>query len=175
VGAARGTFLPMSVDGHLAYVASLPLLPVVGIDGVGAPLATAAARLEGINVLAIDDDEEARDALEAALVANGARVELATSGEEALRRLEQSERSQWPGVLVCDISIGDEDGCEVLARIRDMASKFDGASPPAIALTGHTDPAVRERTTRAGFAAHFVKPVPIEVLTGEIHRLTAHA
>ncbi len=175
LGAAGGTFLPMSIDGHVAYVASLPLLPVVGIDGAGAPLATAAARLEGINVLAIDDDEEARDALEAALVANGARVELATSGEEALRRLEQSERSQWPGVLVCDISIGDEDGCEVLARIRDMASKFDGASPPAIALTGHTDPAVRERTTRAGFAAHFVKPVPIEVLTGEIHRLTAHA
>jgi hypothetical protein len=34
---------------------------------------------------------------------------------------------------------------------------------------------MRERTARAGFRAHFVKPVPIDALAGEIRRLTAHA
>jgi len=175
LGAAGGTFLPMAIDGRVGYVASLPLLPVVGADGVVTPMALGTSRLEGINVLAIDDDEEARDALEAALVANGARVALAVSGADALRQLKDTARSQWPGVLVCDISIGDEDGCEVLARIQDMARKYDGAAPPAIALTGHSDPAVRERTARAGFGAHFVKPVPIDALAGEIRRLAARA
>jgi ATP-binding cassette subfamily B protein len=173
LGAAGGTFLPTPIDGHVAYVATLPLLPVVGADGVVAPIAPGAARLDGISVLAIDDDEEARDALEAALVANGAHVLLAASGEAALQQLEASTRSEWPGVLVCDISLGDEDGCEVLARIRDIAAKYDGASPPAIALTGHDDPSVRERTALAGFSAHFVKPVAIDALAGAIRKLAA--
>jgi ATP-binding cassette subfamily B protein len=175
LGEAGGTFRPMAVDGHVAYVACLPLLPVVGADGVAVPIAPAATRLDGINVLAIDDDEEARDALEAALVANGAQVELAVSGDDALRRLRESTPSHWPGVVVCDISLGDEDGCDVLAKIRDFARNYAGASPPAIALTGHSDPALRERTACAGFVAHFVKPVPIDALAGEIRRVAVHA
>ncbi|MGN6319518.1 ATP-binding cassette domain-containing protein [Trinickia sp.] len=175
LSAAGGKLSPTAVDGHVAYVVALPLLPVVGADGVVAPVAQGQARLDGINVLAIDDDEEARDALEAALVASGAHVELAASGADALRRLRDTTPSDWPRVLVCDISIGDEDGCEVLARVQDIARQYDGASPPAIALTGHSDPAVRERTARAGFRAHFVKPVPIDALAGEIRRLAVHA
>jgi ATP-binding cassette subfamily B protein len=175
LGAAGGTFRPMAIDGHVAYVATLPLLPVVGTDGVVAPIPAGGTRLDGITVLAIDDDEEARDALEAALVANGAQVQLAVSGEDALRRLRETARARWPRVVVCDISLGDEDGCEVLNKIREMARLYDGGSVPAIALTGHSDPAIRERTAGAGFVAHFVKPVPIDALAGEIRRLAAHA
>jgi ATP-binding cassette subfamily B protein len=175
LGEAGGMFRPMAVDGHVAYVACLPLLPVVGADGVVAPIGHGAPRLDGINVLAIDDDEEARDALEAALAANGAHVALAVSGDDALRRLREATPSNWPAIVVCDVSLGDEDGCEVLAKIREMARKKAGVSPPAIALTGHSDPAVRERTASAGFVAHFVKPVPIDALAGEIRRLAVHA
>lgn len=176
LGAAGGVFRPMAIDGRVAYVASLPLLPVVGADGTVAPtVRQSAARLDGIKVLAIDDDEEARDALEEALVATGARVELAASGDDALRRLREATPADWPGIVLCDISLGEEDGCEVLKRIRAMASQYDGGSlPPAIALTGHNDAAVRERTARAGFGAHFVKPVPIDALAGEIRRLAVH-
>ncbi|MGN6650231.1 ATP-binding cassette domain-containing protein [Trinickia sp.] len=175
LGAAGGVFRPMAIDGRVAYVASLPLLPVVGADGAVEPtMQQGAPRLDGIKVLAIDDDEEARDALEAALVASGAQVELAASGDDALRRLRETARAQWPGVVLCDISLGDDDGCEVLRKIRTMASQYDdGTLPSAIALTGHNDAAIRERTARAGFAAHFVKPVPIDALAGEIRRLAA--
>jgi ATP-binding cassette subfamily B protein len=175
LGAAGGAFRPMAIEGRVSYVATLPLLPVVAADGLITPIPTASTRLDGINVLAIDDDEEARDALEAALVANGAHVELAASGDDALRRLRETTPANWPGVVVCDISLGDEDGCEVLGRMRDMARLYDGALPPAIALTGYSDPAIRERTARAGFGAHFVKPVPIDALAGAIRRLLVEA
>jgi ATP-binding cassette subfamily B protein len=126
-------------------------------------------------VLAIDDDEEARDALEAALCANGADVALAASGADAVERLSHAAPSEWPGVVVCDISLGDEDGCDVIARLREMAKARAATPLPAIALTGHTDAATRERTERAGFAAHLVKPVQMDALAGEIRRLAAHA
>ena len=184
LGAAGGSFTPVLLDGRIAYVAALPLVPVVpplpmltgdGTQKDAAAMGVDSARLDGIAVLAIDDDEEARDALEAALAASGAEVALAASGADAVERLSHAATAQWPGVVVCDITLGDEDGCDVIARLREMA-KARAASPlPAIALTGHTDAATRERTERAGFAAHLVKPVQMDALAGEIRRLAAHA
>ena len=188
LGAAGGTFMPKSFEGRVAYIAALPLLPVVPATasrsvttsetGRREGLAAEARRplpLDGIAVLAIDDDEEARDALEAALVANGATVQLAGTGDDALARLERTQPSQWPGVVVCDITLSDEDGCEVLARIRELARRHTAPAPPAIALTGHADGATRQRTQCAGFKAHLVKPVQIDALAEEIQRLAAHA
>jgi ATP-binding cassette, subfamily B, bacterial len=190
LGAAGGTFMPTPFGGRVAYVASLPLVPVVPVRPVAASVETmhtvaadgaavmpvaSVPPLEGIAVLAIDDDEEARDALEATLAAHGARVSLAASGAEAIEKIERAPTGQWPGVVVCDIALGEEDGCEVLVRIRAVARERAAAPPPAIALTGHTDAATRERTERAGFAAHLVKPVQIDALTDEICRLATQA
>jgi len=188
LGAAGGTFMPRPFETRVAYVAALPLVPVVPAvapwvvtkpDTERARGPAAGARrllpLDGIAVLAIDDDEEARDALEAALVANGATVELAGTGTDALARLERTAPSQWPGVVVCDVTLSDEDGCDVLSRIRELARRHTAPLPPAIALTGHADGATRERTQRAGFDAHLVKPVQIDALAEEIQRLAANA
>jgi ATP-binding cassette subfamily B protein len=178
--------MPTPVDGQVAYVAALQLvsvmpavslvgdaeaLPFVPVEGAAIAASDRAPLLDGIFVLAIDDEEEARDALEAALVANGARVALAASGADALERFERFAPAQWPGVVVCDITLGDEDGCDVLQHIREVARRRTAIAPPAIALTGHTEAATREHTERAGFESHLVKPVPVDALTGEIRRL----
>jgi ATP-binding cassette subfamily B protein len=63
----------------------------------------------------------------------------------------------------------------VLSRIRELARRHTATPPPAIALTGHADGATRERTQRAGFDAHLVKPVQIDALAEEIQRLAANA
>ena len=188
LGAAGGTFMPKPFEARVAYVAELPLVPVVPAvapwlvaqtDMQRHEASAGAARgplsLNGIAVLAIDDDEEARDALEAALVANGASVELAGTGDDAIARLERTASSQWPGVVVCDITLSDEDGCDVLLRIRELARRRTAPVPPAIALTGHADEATRQRTQRAGFEAHLVKPVQIDALAEEIRRLAVPA
>jgi ATP-binding cassette subfamily B protein len=191
LGEAGGTFMPTQVNGRVAYVAALPLVPVVPpvpFVAAGEPTPTVEIEghptehqtapppsLHGICVLAIDDDEEARDALEAALVANGADVALAASGDEAVQRLSNMETAQWPGVVVCDIALGEEDGCDVLQRIHRLVAKRAVAPPPALALTGYADVATRERAVRAGFDAHLVKPVQIDALTSEIRRLVKGA
>ncbi|PTB22471.1 ABC transporter ATP-binding protein [Trinickia symbiotica] len=192
LSAAGGTFMPSPIDGRVAYVAALPLVPVVPVraaavpgerraalpvDGYSAAArpSAAASMLEGISVLAIDDDEEARDALEAALASHGARVALAASGTDAVDQLERTMPAQWPGVVVCDIALGEEDGCDVLERIRAVARRRAVPALPAIALTGHADGATRARTERAGFEAHLVKPVQIDALADQIRRLAVPA
>jgi ATP-binding cassette subfamily B protein len=192
LSAAGGTFMPCPIDGRVAYVAALPLVPVVPMGAAAVPgerraalpldgFSTAArppapaSMLEGIAVLAIDDDEEARDALEAALASHGARVALAASGADAVDQLERTVPAQWPGVVVCDIALGEEDGCDVLERIRAVARRHAVPPLPAIALTGHADSATRARTERAGFEAHLVKPVQIDALADQIRRLAVPA
>ncbi|HWX12151.1 MAG TPA: hypothetical protein VNZ04_09150 [Trinickia sp.] len=59
----------------------------------------------------------------------------------------------------------------MLKQIREVARRRAATAPPAIALTGHTDAATRERT---GFESHLVKPVEVDALTGEIGRLALH-
>lgn len=131
--------------------------------------------LAGLRVMAIDDQEEARDALEAVLNANGAEVQLHGSGADALARLARTERSEWPDVLLCDIMLAGEDGYDVLRRVRELEDERGTESVsrvPAIALTGYTDAEDHERARDAGFQAMLSKPVSAERLLAEITNLT---
>jgi CheY-like chemotaxis protein len=67
--------------------------------------------------------------------------------------------------MLLDVTLGDEDGLEVLARLRDAGCP----APATVAMTGHDDAATRERCLRAGCAAVLLKPVP----TRELLRLVA--
>ncbi|GAB7522535.1 ATP-binding cassette domain-containing protein [Paraburkholderia sp. 2C] len=129
--------------------------------------------LAGVTVLALDDQEEARDALEAVLSASGAHVLLAASGDDALQRLADTPKHAWPQVFLCDIVLGNEDGYQVLERIRDLEAQHAvaaGGHLPAIALTGYMEPATGAavRALHEGFAAHLTKPVAAAVLIGAI-------
>lgn len=177
LASAGGGFTLMPVNGRLAYVAILPL-HAVAAPSTGTPpgIAAESARpLEGLLVMAIDDQEETRDALEAMLEATGARVQLASSGAEALGWLRRAQAHQWPQVLLCDIVLAGENGYEVLRAIRLLESerkKAAHASLPAIALTGYAQTDDGARAWQAGFGAHLTKPVSPDRLLAEIGRLT---
>jgi ATP-binding cassette subfamily B protein len=171
---AGGGFTLMPLRGRLAYVATLPLHPVA--DAKPKERADGASSLNTLFVMAIDDQEEARDALEAVLSASGARVQLASSGAEALDWLSRTGTDQWPQLLLCDIVLADEDGYEVLGRLRmlEVERKLPPQQHmPAIALTGYAEREDRLRAQRAGFQAQLSKPVSPELLIAEIRRLTA--
>jgi ATP-binding cassette subfamily B protein len=177
LASAGGGFTLMPLHGRLAYVAMLPLHAVADLRLSVAPDAREAhdRPLDDLLVLAIDDQEEARDALEAVLSASGARVQLASSGAQALEWLTRTEISAWPQVLLCDIVLADEDGYEVLRRIRGLESerRTQAHAPlPAIALTGYAEAKDWMRARQAGFHAHLTKPVLPEKLIGEIRTLT---
>ncbi|MGB7481286.1 MAG: ATP-binding protein, partial [Burkholderiaceae bacterium] len=124
--------------------------------------------LAGRNVLLLDDQEEAREAVTAVLTAAGARVFAAGSTAEIFRWLPQIGSTEMPDVLVCDIAMPGEDGYAALHRIRTWKARR-GKAPlqrlPALALTAFSQPEDRIQALTAGFQMHLTKPVaPDELL-----------
>jgi PAS domain S-box-containing protein len=120
-------------------------------------------RLDGVRVLVVDDQEDARLLVAKTLSEWGAMVTMAASGQEAIDLM----KDQTFDVLVCDINMPDEDGYEVLRRIR--ALEYQRGVPltqriPAIALTAIARSEDRLRALSAGFQMHVAKPVELAEL-----------
>ena len=126
-------------------------------------------QLSGVTVMCIDDHADALDSLSLMLSVEGARVLPFQNGAAALSWLQQHPGEQWPRLLVCDISLGDqEDGHQVVRRVRQLEAQRGvplDCRMPAIALTGHAQPDDRLAALMAGFQLHLAKPVDGSVLT----------
>jgi PAS domain S-box-containing protein len=110
--------------------------------------------LKGIKVLVVDDDEDARDVLKAALNSFGAEVTTATGAPQALDTLA----SEKMDVLVSDINMPGMDGYELIRRVRAMAPE-QGGRIPAVALTAYARTEDRMRALQSGYQTHVPKPV----------------
>lgn len=112
-------------------------------------------------ILLVDDNDDAAEMLRVALEDAGHIVAIAGSGPEALERAAQFR----PEVGVLDIGLPGIDGYELARRLRRMHPAVR-----LVALTGYGQNSDIEAATRAGFDAHFAKPVPIasllDALTG---------
>ena len=110
--------------------------------------------LNGLRVLVIDDEEDARELLTIALTHSGAEVRTAATVRAALEIL-----SQWkPHVLVSDIGMPGEDGYDLIRTVRALDFEKGGAIP-ALALTGYASAEDAARTRDAGYQTHMAKPV----------------
>lgn len=157
-------------DGAMTYTVEFTLRPVSALD---AP--PAAGRelpsLQDLSVMLVDDQGEARDLLSEVLRSAGARAEVCSSGQEALDALLGRPHAQWPDALVCDISLGDMDGDEVVARLRAREAEEHvplAGRLPAVALSGHSAPEYRLRALLAGFQLHLAKPVDPRELVASV-------
>lgn len=119
-------------------------------------------RLDGLQILLVEDDQDTLDAMTHALSALGASVRPATSVEEAWRSFVH----QAPHLVVTDLSMPHEDGYSLLRRIHAQRNR-----PPVVALTGLTRPEDKERVERAGFAAFVAKPINLAQLVTILHDL----
>ena len=123
--------------------------------------------LDGIAVLLIDDQREARESLAALLAQAGASVRTAASAREALRVLESTPDAEMPEVIVCDIAMPDEDGYAALKRIRawEAARPLPAMRRPAVAISAYGEREDRLRALSEGFQAHLSKPIsPAELM-----------
>src|SRR5215475_3284800 len=127
----------------------------------GAIILGEALSLEGVSVLVVDDQEEARLFLTQALGGYGAQVTAASSGAEALALLSDPLSGKWPDALILDIAMPSEDGYTVLKKVRALeAARGDAADRiPAIALTVYGQSEDRLRALKEGFHMHVTKPV----------------
>jgi CheY-like chemotaxis protein/nitrogen-specific signal transduction histidine kinase len=116
--------------------------------------------LEGIRVLAVDDDADALDLAMAILTAARAEVRTCQSAAEALAVF----RDWRPDVLIADIEMPGEDGLSLIRKIRALEPD-QGGKVPAVALTAYGRVEDRLRTLSAGFSMHVPKPVDPSELT----------
>jgi PAS domain S-box-containing protein len=122
--------------------------------------ALSAVELEGIKVLVVDDEPDARLLIERLLEDCNASVLTASSAAEALQVLQRDSAD----VIVSDIGMPIEDGFTLIRRVR--ALKDGNAATPAIALTAYARVEDRVKAIQAGFQMHLSKPVePMELVT----------
>ncbi len=149
------------------FVVTLPVQAVYEEAPAGAPRALAAddpggplARLNGVDVLVVDDEADARDLVATVLRAQGAEVTTASSAEQALELLSKTS----PMVLLSDIGMPETDGYALIRRVRTMIGT-KGAEIAAIALTAYAREEDRRRALEAGFQTYVAKPVePAELV-----------
>jgi CheY-like chemotaxis protein len=116
--------------------------------------------LDGLRVLVVDDDDDARELLREVLRQHRAQVATAGSAREALDAMALHR----PHVLVSDIAMKGEDGYELIRRVR-VRTPQDGGGIPALALTAYTRKEDRLRALEAGFQMHATKPIdPTELI-----------
>ena len=113
-----------------------------------------AVRLDGLHVLLVEDDDDSRKLLGTMLKRYGAKVTSTKSAKEALGVFD----GELPDLLISDIGMPDEDGYELIRKLRS-APPDKGGLTPAIALTGYASHKDRERALAAGYHQHIAKPV----------------
>jgi len=134
-----------------------------------------AAMIEGMRVLVVDDQEEARMALTTFLRDCGAIVTAVSSGIEAMAILADPPDGGRPDVLICDIGMPGEDGYSVMNRVRAFEANSGvklSQRIPAIALTGKASKEDWVQALSAGFNTHLAKPVDPMELVKQIFRFT---
>jgi CheY-like chemotaxis protein/phosphoribosyl 1,2-cyclic phosphodiesterase len=131
-------------------------------------VASASAPSSGLRILVVDDDPELRLLARRALDKDGHMVTEASSGEEALRSIEQ----QKPDLVVLDVIMPQMDGLEVLKTLR---SKPVTAQLPVLILTALSD----EDNIRSGFdlgaTDYLAKPFSIPQLAARVRACLARA
>ncbi len=107
--------------------------------------------LDGLSVLLVDDESDARDLTAIVLQEAGASVEAVPTAQEALERVAGKD------VLVSDITMPQMDGYALLRAVRARTST-SGGRIRAVALTAVGGNAARDRAMAAGFDVFLTKP-----------------
>jgi PAS domain S-box-containing protein len=110
--------------------------------------------LQGLHVLVLDDERDARELVQTVLEQGGALVTLASTAAEALEAI----RRQNPDVILSDIGMPGEDGYTFIRELRALP-RDEGGRIPAIALTAYARAEDRRKALAAGFQNHAAKPV----------------
>jgi signal transduction histidine kinase/ActR/RegA family two-component response regulator len=126
-------------------------------------------RLDGLRVLVVDDEADARRVLVLVLEQVGAIVTAAGSVREAIEALPKAQ----PDVLVSDLGMPDQDGFDLIRQVRDDG--YEARDLPAVALTAFVQKADAHLALLAGFQVHVPKPIDPHDLISVIARLAGRS
>jgi PAS domain S-box-containing protein len=117
-------------------------------------------RLQGIDIVLVDDDTESRKVVAAVLHAAGARVRAFDSARAALDAVDD----RLPGLVITDIAMPEVDGYALTRLLRERA---DGAQLKIVALSAF--PAFLDQQSE--FDAYLSKPIDPFELVDQIARV----
>ncbi len=133
-------------------------LPLVASPTAAQPAGLDSLRMEpttGINILVVDDNVDAAEMAACVLQLAGFEVKTAHTADAGF-----ACAIEWrPDVAILDIGLPDGSGNDLARRLR---SQEWGATMLLVAVTGWGQAGDRDRTSRAGFDAHLVKPVDVQ-------------
>lgn len=118
--------------------------------------------LEGVRVLVVEDEPDARELLTTVLAGKGANVSAASDASQALAMFESCS----PDVVVSDIEMPGQDGCALIRQLRKCGDV------PAIAVSGFAAQKDADRALDAGFDVHVAKPIEPRELVRRILALS---
>ena len=150
------------------FTATFPLLadrtePVANVPEISS---TDIYSLNGLRVLLVDDEAEARQIISTVITRTGAEVRSCESAHEALAKL-----SEWkPDVILSDIAMPEEDGYSFIRKVRSLP-RDKGGDTPAAALTAYARDIDRRQALAAGYQMHIPKPIGASQLVTMIARL----
>ena len=120
---------------------------------------------QNARVLVVDDEPMVREVVTAYLERDGYRVQVATTGPEALDAL----RSAPPDLVVLDVMLPGVDGLEILRRVRA------DADVPVILLTARTEETDRVLGLELGADDYVVKPFSPRELAARVRSVLRRA
>jgi two-component system CheB/CheR fusion protein len=125
--------------------------------------------LEGLCILAVDDQADSRDLIQWMLEDFGAEVVVVTSAREAIAALTES-----PGrydLLLADIGMPEEDGYSLIRQVRELEAEAE-RQIPAAAISAYVTEQERQRAIDAGFQMPLAKPIQLTQLVLMIANLS---
>jgi CheY-like chemotaxis protein len=129
------------------------------------PMSALPQSLDGLQVLIVDDEADAREFIAAVLSSHGIRVTAVATAAAALEALERFH----PDVLVSDIRMPDDNGYSLIRKIRQLEAK-KGWHIPTAALTAYLGED-RDKAIAAGFESHLHKLAQPRELVEMVARL----
>jgi CheY-like chemotaxis protein len=110
--------------------------------------------LEGTRILLVEDDVHTMDAIARALKLYGAQVTPVGNADQAIAAFQASP----PDIIVSDIGLPQQDGFELMRRIRALEVERQMPTKPAIALSAFAGEKHRREAVEAGFQGYVPKP-----------------
>jgi two-component system, cell cycle response regulator DivK len=119
-------------------------------------------------ILYVEDNADNRLLVRRVLMAEGFTVVEACNAGQARQALE----TQMPDLILMDINMPDTDGYTLTAQLKALPGL---RNIPIIAVTANALKGDKERSLAAGCDGYIEKPIDIDTLADNVHRLIARA
>ena len=117
--------------------------------------------MQEYKILVVDDEEDFLSGLQDRLEVRDIKAEIATTGEQALQKLQEDA----PEVMILDLKMPGMDGLEVLRKVKKIYP-----STQVIILTGHSTEEARKKAEKLGAYAYLEKPVETDALVETMNK-----